>query len=198
VFPNGRIQHAGVVVGRDRRLHHLYAGCPGDHPAPNKSREFQVVTAACALIRRETFETPGAFDTAFVNGYEDVDLCLRLRRLGYRNHYCHESVLGPPPVADPGLPLHRQNFELYLSRWSEFDQQDDFRKYVEDGLIDLRYWEQYPALLSASPLAAVLDERATDTERLLGKRSREAFEALKENTRLKNELLEAEERVQPK
>jgi hypothetical protein len=41
----------------------------------------------------------------------------------------------------------------------------------------------------------VLDERATATERLLAERSRQVFEALKENTRLKTDLLDAEERV---
>jgi GT2 family glycosyltransferase len=198
VYPNGRIQHAGVVVARDRTLHHLYAGFPGDHPAANKSREFQVVTAACALIRRETFERAGAFDTAFVNGYEDADLCLRLRRLGYRHHYCHESVVLHLESATRNYLAARENFELFLSRWSDFAHQDDLDYYVDDGLIDLRYWEQFPALLSVSPLLAVLDERATDTERLLAERSREVFEALKENTRLKNELLESEERLQPK
>src|SRR5215218_4719680 len=74
LFPNGRIQHAGVVFAKNKAPHHIYAGFRADHPAVDKSRAFQVVTAACALIRRELFEDAGAFDTAFVNGYEDVDL----------------------------------------------------------------------------------------------------------------------------
>jgi GT2 family glycosyltransferase len=195
LFPNGRIQHAGVVFARDRSPHHIYAGFPGDHPAVNKSREFQVVTAACALIRRELFEEVGAFDPAFVNGYEDVDLCLRLRRLGYEVHYCHECVVSHLESATRDYLSDPANFGLFLERWSDVVYQDDFLYYVEDGLIDIAYWDQFPALLSVSPLLAVLDERATATERLLAERSRQAFEALKENTRLKTELLEAEERV---
>lgn len=63
------------------------------------------------------------------------------------------------------------------------------------GLIDIAYWDQFPALLWVSPHLAVLDrQRANASERLLAKRSREVFEAMKENTRLKLELLEAEAR----
>jgi GT2 family glycosyltransferase len=193
LFPNGRIQHAGVVFAKSQAPHHIYAGFPADHPAVNKSREYQVVTAACALIRRELFEDAGAFDTAFVNGYEDVDLCLRLRRLGHEIHYCHESVVSHLESATRDYLADPANFRLFLERWSGDVYQDDFRYYVEDGLIDIAYWEQFPALLSVSPLLAVLDERTTATDRLLAERSRELYEALKENTRLRVELLEAKE-----
>ncbi|MDP9257738.1 MAG: glycosyltransferase, partial [Actinomycetota bacterium] len=163
-----------------------------DHPAVNTSREFQVVTGACALIRRALFEELGGLDTAFINGYEDVDLCLRLRRLGYEVHYCHESVVYHLESATRGFESNLQNHELFLERWSGFAYQDDVRYYAEDGLLDIAYPEQYPALLWVSPHLAVLDrERANASERLLAKRSREVFEALKENTRLKLELLEA-------
>jgi GT2 family glycosyltransferase len=195
LFPNGRIQHAGVVFAKNKAPHHIYAGFRADHPAVDKSRAFQVVTAACALIRRELFEDAGAFDTAFVNGYEDVDLCLRLRRLGYEIHYCHESVVSHLESATRDYLADPANFRLFLERWSGDVYQDDFRYYIEDGLIDISYWEQFPALLSVSPLLAVLDERATATERLLAERSRQVYEALKENTRLRVELLEAEERA---
>jgi GT2 family glycosyltransferase len=195
LFPNGRIQHAGVVFARDRSPHHIYAGFPGDHPAVNKSREFQVVTGACALIGRELFEEVGTFDAAFVNGYEDIDLCLRLRRLGYEVHYCHESVLFHLESSTRNFLSDPANFGLFLERWSDVVYQDDFLYYVEDGLIDIAYWEQFPALLSVSPLLAVFDERATRTERFLAERSRQVFEALRENRQLKIELLEAEERL---
>jgi len=191
LFPNGRIQHAGVVFARNLSPHHIYAGFPSDHPAVNKSREFQVVTAACGLIRRELFDEAGAFDQAFVNGYEDIDLCLRLRRLGYEVHYCHESVVSHLESATRYALSDQAGLELFLARWSNFVFQDDVLYYVADHLIDIAYWERYPALLSVSPLLAVLDERATATERLLAERSKELVEAHKENTRLQVELLEA-------
>jgi GT2 family glycosyltransferase len=195
LFPNGRIQHAGVVFARDLVPRHVYAGFPGHHPAVNKSRQFQAVTAACALIRRELFEKAGAFDAAFVNGYEDVDLCLRLRRLGYEIHYCHECVAAHLESATRGYATDPGNFDRFLERWSETVHQDDFAYYVEDGLIDIHYWDFSPALLSVSPLLVVLDERATATERLLAERSRELEASLKENSRLEVELLATKKRA---
>ena len=191
LFPNDTVQHAGVVFGRDRHPRHVYAGFPASHPAVNKSRTFQVVTGACALIQRELFEESGRFDPAFVNGYEDVDLCLRLRGLGYEIHYCHESVLYHLESATRDYLVDPRNFRLFLDRWGEQVEQDDFRYYVDDGLIDISYWEQFPALLSVSPQLAVLDrERRSATEKLLAERSHEVFEAQKELIRLRFRLLE--------
>lgn len=196
LFPNNTIQHAGVVFARDLSPHHIYAGFPADDPVVNKSRRFQVVTGACAVIRRAIFEELGGFDTGFVNGYEDIDLCLRLRRLGYEVHYCHESVVYHLESATRDDALNQQNHELFLERWSDFVHQDDVHYYVEDGLMDFVYPGQFPLLLRVSPQLAVLDpRRANAGERLLAKRSRQVFEALKENTRLSIELLEAEQRA---
>jgi GT2 family glycosyltransferase len=192
LYPNRTIQHAGIVVSRQLVPHHVYTGFPEDHPAVNKSREFQLVTAACALIRRDTFEDMGRFDPAFVNGYEDVDLCLRLRREDLEVHYCHDSVLVHLETATRDHLRDPQNHELFLDRWSEVVHQDDFRYFFEDRLIEFTYWEQFPVLLSVSPELAILDrDRAGALEAMLAERSREAFEAFKENTRLEIELREA-------
>ena len=194
LFPNETVQHAGVVFAHDLSPHHIYTGFRSDHPAVNKSREFQVVTGACAAIRRALFEDLDRFDPDFVNGYEDLDLCLRLRRLGYEVHYCHESVLYHFESATRDYAANERNHELFLRRWSDFVYLDDIRYYAEDGLMEITYAGQFPALLWVSPDLAVIDrERAGTGERLLANRSREVFEALKENTRLRMELLEAEQ-----
>ncbi|MEO6156446.1 MAG: glycosyltransferase family 2 protein, partial [Ilumatobacteraceae bacterium] len=91
LYPDGRIQHAGVAFGSSGWPYHLYCGFPGDHPATNRARRFQVVTAACMLVRRELFDELGGFDEGFVNSAEDVDLCLRAGQLGAQVHYCPDS-----------------------------------------------------------------------------------------------------------
>jgi len=192
LFPNDTVQHAGVVFSRRAHPLHIYAGFPADHPAVNVSRQFQAVTAACALIRRELFLDSGAFDPTFVNSYEDIDLCLRLRCLGYEIHYCHESVLYHLESATRDGLLDPANLGRFLDRWAELVEPDDFRYYLEDGLIDISYWGQFPALLSVSPQLAVLDRRSrTATERLLAEQARRAFEAEREAMRIQLELLEA-------
>lgn len=197
LFPDGTIQHAGVVFDRDLTPRHIYLGFPADHRAVAASREFQAVTGACLLIRRELYQELGGFDTAFWNVYEDIDLCLRLRKQGYGVHYCHESVLyhiesvTRDPVSDP------KNHELFVERWEGFVYQDDIRYYAEDGLIEITYPGQFPVIARVSPRLAVLHrERRDAAERLLAERSRQVYETLKENRRLELELLEVTERAQ--
>ncbi len=195
LFPDGSVQHAGIVISQSLVPHHVYSGFPGDHPAVNKSREFQVVTAACALLRTETFRQLGGFDPAFVNGYEDVDLCLRLRRAGLEIHYCHESVLIHLESATRDQLADPENLALFRDRWADFARADDLSYYAEDGLLEVTYWENFPVLLTVSPQLAVVDRtRVVAAERLLAKRSRQVYAAQKENARLRVELLETQAR----
>lgn len=191
LFPNDTIQHAGVVICQDRYPRHIYTGFPADHPAVNRPRRFQIVTAACMLVRRRVFEGAGGFDTAFRNGFEDVDLCLRLGERGEEIHYCPESVVYHLESVSPGrFKRDRQNVALYRRRWLDRVQPDDLRYYLEDGLLRLGYEGRFPIFLEVSPLLATLDEvgRGGELERLLRERSREVAELQRENTRLSLEL----------
>ncbi len=78
LYPNGTIQHAGMAICQDYQPRLIYVGFPADHPAVNKARRMQVVSGACNLLPRDVFAEMGGFDAAFINGYEDVDLCMRL------------------------------------------------------------------------------------------------------------------------
>jgi GT2 family glycosyltransferase len=192
VFPNNTIQHAGVVVCHDGYTRHVYAGFPAEHPAVNKTRCFRAVTGACMLVRREAFEAASGFDTAFVNGYEDHDLCLRLGEHGWETWYCHESVLIHLESAsrEGRLEELEQATQLFRDHWAHRLTPDDFRYYVEDGLVTIRYSGPYPIFLSVSPLLAVIGERELD--RILNVRSRQVFALLKEMVRLTVRLGEIE------
>ena len=85
LFPNGTIQHAGVVIVETpsgKLGNHIYWGFPGNFKQANIARDFQVLTAACMLISRDLFFSADAFDERYINGMEDVDLCLKVRNLG--------------------------------------------------------------------------------------------------------------------
>src|SRR5262249_25631125 len=134
LFPNDTIQHAGMVICEDREPRHIYTGFPSDHPLVNKSRRFQVVTGACFLILREYFHQAKGFDVGFRNGYEDVDLCLRLGQLGREIHYCHESALYHLEAVSRDVKAEEApNRNLYLSRWGERIRPDEFDYYAEDA-----------------------------------------------------------------
>lgn len=191
LFPNDTIQHAGVVICQDRYPRHIYSGFPADHPAVNKSRRFQIVTAACVLVRRKVFEKAGGFDTAFRNGFEDVDLCLRLGEQGHEIHYCAESVLYHLESVSPGrFRRDRDNVDLYRARWMGRVRPDDLDYYLEDGLLRMSYEGRYPILMEVSPLLATWHgpDRKTELEHALRERCREVAELQRENTRLSLEL----------
>ena len=133
LYPDDTVQHAGVVICQDHYPRHIYTGFPADHPAVSKSRPFQIVTAACALVRRDIFASFNGFDTLYVNGYEDVDFCLRMGAAGHEIHYCHNAVLYHLESVTRGLQASEQNLNLYRERWLERVVSDEFRYYLEDG-----------------------------------------------------------------
>jgi O-antigen biosynthesis protein len=85
-YPNYRIQHAGVIL-RNYGAGHAYLNfhrkCPGSFGRLQLIQNFSAVTGACMMVRREVFDEVGGFDENFKLSYGDVDLCLKLRKLGY-------------------------------------------------------------------------------------------------------------------
>ncbi|MGH7562923.1 MAG: glycosyltransferase family 2 protein, partial [Gemmatimonadota bacterium] len=161
LYPDGSIQHAGVVICQDRYPRHVYAGFPGDHPAVVRSRPFQAVTAASMLVRREVFEALGGFDTGYRNGLEDADLCLRAGELGQEVHYVPTSVVIHLESVSPGRFEHdRDNARLWIERWGERVRPDDVACYLEDGLLRFAYGGRYPIRAWVAPQLAVLEGNA--------------------------------------
>ena len=182
LYPDGTVQHAGLVIGEDRNAHHVYAGFPGDHPAVVRSRAFQAVTGACLLVRRAVFEAVGGFDPAFRNGHEDVDLCLRLGEGGHGVRYCAGSVVVHLESVTRGraTPEAAANGRLYRERWAGKVEPDDLRVYADDGMLRLSYRDTHPVRLHVDPaLASVHDGvRERETERLLQWRAAQVAELL--------------------
>lgn len=88
VYSDGRVQHAGVVLGARGTADHVMRGFPAaaDGYAGSLScpREVSAVTGACLAIRRESLARVGGWSELYATHYQDVDLCLRLRREGLR------------------------------------------------------------------------------------------------------------------
>jgi len=137
LYPDGRIQHAGIAFGpppEEVQPFHIYSGERGDALHVNRQREFQAVTAACMLVRREVFFELGGFDEAFVNSYEDVDFCLRVRERGYRIVYAPGSVVTHYESKTPGRHLHDdENFRLLNGRWAGRIVPDYLLHFEADG-----------------------------------------------------------------
>ena len=103
-YPNGSIQHGGVILGLGGVAGHAHRFFPGAHAGYryrlNLTQNLSAVTAACLLVRKAVFEQVGGLNEEHLTvAYNDVDLCLKVREAGYRNlwtpHaelYHHESV----------------------------------------------------------------------------------------------------------
>jgi O-antigen biosynthesis protein len=87
-FPDGRIQHGGVVLGLRGPAAHPFMDQPMDsHGYMQRlqvDQNYSAVTAACLMIRKSVYESVGGLDEQnFKIAYGDVDLCIRVRQAGY-------------------------------------------------------------------------------------------------------------------
>lgn len=89
LYPDGRVQHSGVVMGLGAGVAwHAFCFCPAERGGyfgqAKLIRNYSAVTGACMMVRREVFDRVGGFDAAGLPvAYNDIDFCLRIRQLGY-------------------------------------------------------------------------------------------------------------------
>ncbi|PLZ12505.1 glycosyltransferase family 2 protein [Fischerella thermalis] len=88
LFPDGRLQHVGVMILEGNPCHAFYGfdnEQSGYFCSNIVNRNYLAVTAACLMMRQEVFQLLGGLDEAFPLNYNDVDLCLKAHQAGYRN-----------------------------------------------------------------------------------------------------------------
>lgn len=98
LYPDGRIQHAGVVLGLRGPADHPFIGeamdAPGYMQRLQVDQNYSAVTAACLMIRKSLYEEVGGLDEqAFKVSYNDVDLCLKTREAGYLTVWTPHAVV---------------------------------------------------------------------------------------------------------
>jgi len=80
----------------------------------------RAVTGACLLVRADAFRAAGAFDEGFENGYEDIDLCLRLGEAGGKILFVAESVVTHHEAVSGGrFKNEAANLDRLQQRWME-------------------------------------------------------------------------------
>jgi GT2 family glycosyltransferase len=134
LYPDGTVQHAGLVFGADGLPWHVYRGFPADAPEVNRRRTFQALTGACLGLRRDAWREVGGLDENFVNCYEDIDLCLRLRERGYELIYRPDGVV----VHHEGRSAGRNervahSWQVLRERWEGRLPWDEVNLLAEDG-----------------------------------------------------------------
>ena len=138
LYPDGTVQHAGVILGLGGIAGHIHRGASssdlGYFARLKVAQDISCVTAACMAIRKAVFEEIGGFDEKNLPiAFNDVDLCIRLRIAGYRIIYTPHAELyhlesksrGSDLVASQ-LERFRQETGYMARRWREQLASDPF------------------------------------------------------------------------
>ncbi|MBD3165697.1 glycosyltransferase, partial [bacterium] len=126
LFPDGTVQHAGIVMNEDGMPGLVFGKMSADTPGTNERTPYQAVTAACCLIRKDLFDRLGGFDIGYMNGWEDVDFCLSARRKGWRIYFEPNSVVIHDTSATPGRKDHEgRNQRRFHQKWGDKVQPDE-------------------------------------------------------------------------
>jgi len=90
-----KIQHIGIAFKEEDgfiKPYNLYNTEPFS-PKSNLEVEMAAVTAAALLVKKDKYWQVGGLDERYNYGHEDVDLCLKLSKKGYKNIYCPKAIL---------------------------------------------------------------------------------------------------------
>jgi GT2 family glycosyltransferase len=124
LYADGRIQHAGVVVGINRAAANAFRSWPGEalgHPRlADLTRNCSAVTGACMMVPRRVFEQVGGFDEALRVVLNDVDLCLKIRQRGYRVVYTPHALLYHYEGSSRGRLHPPPDEKVFQERWNQF------------------------------------------------------------------------------
>lgn len=97
LYPDGTLQHAGVVAGIGGVAGHSHKHCSGNHNGYfsqiQSINNYAAVTAACLMCRRDVFAEVGGFEEDLAIAFNDVDFCFKILEKGYRNVYLPHVVL---------------------------------------------------------------------------------------------------------
>jgi GT2 family glycosyltransferase len=143
LYPNGRIQHAGITLGiaGPMRVGGV-AGHPGKRMRPdtrvmgnllNVTRNVSAVTGACLAIRKELYQLVGGMDDGLPVAFNDVDFCIRVMKAGYRNLWTpharlihHESLSRGREDSPQKIDRFRREVRIMRERWGDLLDKDPY------------------------------------------------------------------------
>lgn len=123
VYPNGRVQHAGVVLGMAGAAGHVLNGLAGDEPGylgmAVLARDCSAVTGACMATRAAVFDQLGGFDEELGLDCNDIDFCLRAQAAGLRIVYEPQAELVHHESPSRGTSGSAADQRHFLARWED-------------------------------------------------------------------------------
>lgn len=170
-YPNDLIQHAGVVLGVGGVANHAFSGLPRGHGGyggrARVVQSYSAVTGACMMVRRSLYRELGGLDERLRVAFNDVDFCLRLRAIGYRNIWTPHAELYHHESASRGVednPEKQARFQsevdFMLEHWGSLLAQDP----AYNQNLTLAYADQSFGLAWPPRIAAVAREAGAGSE----------------------------------
>ncbi len=130
LYPDDRLQHAGVVLGIGGIAGHAFKYRPsaedGYFSLPHVIRNCSAVTGACMMVRRKVFDDVGGFDESLPVAFNDIDFCLRLRQRGLLVVYTPQAILYHKESATRGKLHPPEDERRMYDRWGALLKRDPF------------------------------------------------------------------------
>lgn len=135
-YEDGSIQHAGVIVGLGGVAGHAFTDFPHESPGYFgrivMAQDYSAVTAACMMMRKSVYKEVGGFDPKWEVAFNDVDLCLKIRKAGYLivyNPYAelmhYESKSRGYEDNEEKIERFNTECENFIEKWDEFLSKGD-------------------------------------------------------------------------
>lgn len=130
-YPNDTIQHAGVIVGLGGVAGHSHKNYDRDSSGYmfrlNVAQNMSACTAACLMIRKSIFEEVNGFDEKFEVAFNDIDLCLKIRKIGkliiytpYSELYHYESISRGNEDTPEKIKRFQGEIKRFKDKWGDF------------------------------------------------------------------------------
>ncbi len=134
-YDDGTIQHAGVIVGLGGVAGHPFSravkGDPGYFGRIIMAQDYSAVTAACMLVKACVFRQVKGFDEGYAVAFNDVDLCLRIRKAGYLIVYNPYAEMNHYESKSRGYEDTEEKVKRFHSEISRFEKR--WNKFLEHG-----------------------------------------------------------------
>ena len=128
-YPDDTVQHAGVLLGYKGRAGHMYRYAPrhwlGYWARSVLVQNLTAVTAACMVVRKEIFERVNGFDEDNLTiTFNDVDFCLKIHEMGYRNIYTPYAQLYHHESKTRGTQAYESEEIYFEKKWKRILRND--------------------------------------------------------------------------
>ncbi|MDH2903107.1 MAG: glycosyltransferase [Actinomycetota bacterium] len=119
LYPDGRIQHAGVLLGPQGLASHVGQFRPaadmGYFGRTALASEYQAVTAACLAVHRHVWESVGGLDENLKVAFNDIDFCLRVQAAGHKVTYTPLAQLLHYESVSRGSDQHGEKYIRFIN-----------------------------------------------------------------------------------